>query len=129
MGEALKALRDFAAQAAEYAELPRPKVEGLRLAVDEYATNIITYGYRDSGLRGEIEASANINDDHLIISLIDTAAAFDPTKVRDPDNLNDPLDTRPIGGLGLMLVRQNVDEWRYERIGNRNYNHFFLKRK
>ncbi|MEP7290290.1 MAG: ATP-binding protein, partial [Chloroflexota bacterium] len=66
MGESLKALRDYSARAAEAAGLPRSRVEGLRMAVDEYATNIITYGYRDAGFSGDIEASAEIDDNTLI---------------------------------------------------------------
>jgi anti-sigma regulatory factor (Ser/Thr protein kinase) len=128
MGEALKALRDYAVHAAEQAGLSKTRVEGLRLAVDEYATNIIIYGYHDAGLEGNIDASASIDDDYLVISLIDSALAYDPTQRPDPTNLDAPLDERDIGGLGIMLVRQSVDEWRYERIGNRNCNHFVLKR-
>ncbi|MCC6805690.1 MAG: ATP-binding protein [Anaerolineae bacterium] len=128
MGESLKALRDYAVEAAQQAELPKARVEGLRLAVDEYATNIITYGYRDAGYAGDVEAAAQIDDDHLIISLIDAGLAYDPTNRPDPTDLDTPLEERDIGGLGIMLVRQSVDEWRYERRDNRNYNHFVLKR-
>jgi anti-sigma regulatory factor (Ser/Thr protein kinase) len=128
MGESLKALRDYAVDAAQQAGLSKQKVEGLRLAVDEYATNIITYGYRDAGYEGDVEASATIDDDTLIISLVDTAVAYDPTVRDDPTNLDSPLEERDIGGLGIMLTRQSVDAWRYERIGNRNCNHFVLKR-
>lgn len=128
MGESLKALREYAVQAAQQAGLPKQKVEGLRLAVDEYATNIITYGYRDAGYEGDVEASASIDDEALTISLVDTAVAYDPTKKTDPTNLDSPLEERDIGGLGIMLTRQSVDDWIYERIGNRNCNHFVLKR-
>ena len=128
MGESLKALRDYAVQAAEVAGLPRNRIEGLRMAVDEYATNIITYGYRDAGRSGDIDASATINDQHLIISLVDTAAPYDPTQKSDPTNLEDPLEERDIGGLGIMLTRQSLDEWRYEFKNGRNCNDFVLKR-
>lgn len=129
MGDSLKMLREYAVQAAEYAGLPKSRIEALRMAVDEYATNIISYGYHDSGLEGDIYSKATIDDDHLIISLIDTAAAFDPTTHADPTNLEDPLEERGIGGYGIMLVRQSLDEWRYERLGNQNCNYFVLKRK
>ncbi len=128
MGESLKALRDYAVQAAEMAGLPKARIEGLRLAVDEYATNIIIYGYHDAGLEGNVDASASIDDDNLIISLVDTAVAYDPTYHSDPTDLDESLENRNIGGLGIMLVRQSVDEWRYERMGNRNCNHFVLRR-
>ena len=128
MGESLKALRDFAAQSAELAGLPKSRVEGLRMAVDEYATNIIGYGYRDAGLSGNIDAEASIDDECLIFSLYDNATPFDPTAHADPTNLDEDLENRPIGGLGIMLAKQSVDEWRYEQVGNQNRNHFILKR-
>lgn len=129
MGESLKALRDYAVQAAELAGLSKARVDGLRMAVDEYATNIITYGYRDAGLDGDVYAAAMVDPQYLILKLIDTATAFDPTKRPMPTNLDDPLEERSIGGYGIMLVRESVDEWRYERNDNQNCNTFFLKRE
>lgn len=128
MGESLKALRDYAVQAAEIAGLSRNRIEGLRMAVDEYATNIITYGYRDSGRTGDIDAAATIDDEQLVIALVDSAAPYDPTQKADPTNLEDPLDEREIGGLGIMLTRQSLDEWIYEYVDGRNCNYFVLKR-
>ncbi len=129
MGESLKALRDYAVQAADKAGLNKARIDGLRMAVDEYATNIITYGYRDAGLEGNVDASAEFDGDYLSFSLIDTATAFDPTKRPMPTNLDDPLEERSIGGYGIMLVRESVDEWRYERRNNQNCNTFLLKRE
>ena len=63
MGKSLKALRDYAVQAAERAGLAKNRVEALKMAVDEYATNIITYGYHDAGLSGDIYADAVLSDD------------------------------------------------------------------
>ncbi len=129
MGESLKALRDYAVLAAERAGLPKNRVEALKMAVDEYATNIITYGYHDAGLVGDIYADAVLSEDYLVFSMIDTAAPYDPTIRPNPTNLEDPLEERGIGGYGIMLVRESVDEWRYEWQGNQNCNHFVLKRK
>ena len=129
MGESLKALRDYAVLAAVQAGLAKNRVEALKMAVDEYATNIITYGYHDAGLVGDIFADAALSDEYLVFSMTDTAAAYDPTTRPNPTNLEDPLEERGIGGYGIMLVRESVDEWRYERQGNRNCNHFVLKRK
>jgi len=129
MGESLKALRDYAVLAAERAGLAKNRVEALKMAVDEYATNIITYGYHDAGFDGEIFADAALSDEYLVFSMTDSAAAYDPTTRPNPTNLEDPLEERGIGGYGIMLVRESVDEWRYERQGNRNCNHFVLKRK
>jgi serine/threonine-protein kinase RsbW len=128
MGESLKALREYAVGAAQQAGLPRDRVEKLRMAMDEYATNIITYGYHDAGIKGDIVAAAEINDEQLVISLYDTAVPYDPTIRPDPTNLLDPLEEREIGGYGIMLTRQAVDNWLYRYDGRRNCNHFVLNR-
>lgn len=129
MGESLKALREYAVGAAQQAGLPRAKVEGLRLAMDEYATNIITYGYHDAGIQGDITVHAEISDEQLVISLYDTAVPYDPTLRPDPTNLDDPLEERGIGGYGIMLTRQAVDNWLYRHDGKHNCNHFVLNRE
>ncbi len=128
MGESLKALRDYAVAAAEQAGLSKMVIGRLRLAIDEYSTNIITYGYRDAGMSGTIRATATINDAELVIALVDTAIAFNPLTHIDPDNLDSPLEFREEGGLGIMLTRQNLDDWRYARVGDENRNYFILKR-
>jgi serine/threonine-protein kinase RsbW len=128
MGASLKALREYAVAAAQQAGLKRDRVEGLRMAMDEYATNIITYGYHDAGIKGDIMATAEINDEQLVISLYDTAVPYDPTLRPDPTNLEDPLEERGLGGYGIMLTRQSVDNWLYRYDGKRNCNHFVLNR-
>jgi anti-sigma regulatory factor (Ser/Thr protein kinase) len=130
MGESLKALREYAVAAAQQAGLKRERVEGLRMAMDEYATNIITYGYHDAGIKGDITVHAEINDDQLVISLYDTAVPYDPTIRPDPspEDLDSPLEERGIGGYGIMLTRQSVDNWLYRFDGKRNCNHFVLNR-
>jgi anti-sigma regulatory factor (Ser/Thr protein kinase) len=128
LGDSLQALRDFVVSACNQAGLDKQRMSRLRLAVDEIATNIILYGYRDAGLSGDVTIESAISSDSLRVSLIDTAVAFDPTKHDMPDNLEDALENRNIGGLGIYLVIQNIDEFRYERIGNRNCNHFIMKR-
>jgi serine/threonine-protein kinase RsbW len=80
------------------------------LAVDELATNSTLHGYR--GRSGDIELKMSRTGADLEIVLRDRATAFDPTQVPPPD-MSLPLEDRPVGGLGLHLVRHMVDELRY----------------
>jgi serine/threonine-protein kinase RsbW len=82
-------------------------------AVDEAATNIIMHGY--AGQPGEIEINIHRHDDVLVACLRDRAPAFDPTLVPPPD-LTLSLEERPIGGLGIFLMRQSVDEIHYRPL-------------
>jgi serine/threonine-protein kinase RsbW len=128
MGTSLSTIRNYIAQAAKQAGLAQQSMHRLRLAVDEIATNIIVHGYSESGLVGEVKIGALIDDEMLTIVLEDTAAPFDPRTRGTPKNLNDPLETREFGGLGVFLAISNVDKFDYERLGNRNINRFGMKR-
>src|SRR5258706_386742 len=86
---------DTIAEAA--AGLDRKASYRLRLAVDEIATNIITHGYADAHIAGDVVVNASIGHDQLIITLEDWAPAFDPRVQEDPDHVGKPSDERPIG--------------------------------
>jgi anti-sigma regulatory factor (Ser/Thr protein kinase) len=100
----------------------------LRLAVDEIATNIITHGYEESGLEGNIQVHGKIERDQVIITLEDTGIAYDPTQREFEPDLNLALKDRPIGGLGIFLALDGVDDFSYERDGNVNRNIFRVKK-
>ncbi|MGD9765018.1 MAG: ATP-binding protein [Candidatus Binatia bacterium] len=105
-----RALEEFGRAAA----VPPPAISAIVLAVDELLTNIIWYaGSSDIFLRVRREA------DELIAELDDAGKPFDPLQV-EPPRLDIPIDERPIGGLGIHLVRQLVDGVSYERVGDRN---------
>jgi serine/threonine-protein kinase RsbW len=126
MGETLSGIRNFVTEAARHAGIENMVMHRLRLAVDEIATNIIVYGYDSAP--GEIKISRRIDDSQLTISLEDTGTPFDPTQAEAPDDLDAPLEERGIGGLGIFLAINGIDDFRYERIGNSNINHFTVLR-
>lgn len=77
------------------------------LAVDEAVTNIIIHGYR--GQMGIIKVILEIEDDRLIVRLRDQAPAYDPLNTPVPD-LSVPLVQRSLGGLGVFLIKQLMDD-------------------
>ncbi|WRH67812.1 MAG: ATP-binding protein [Planktothrix sp. GU0601_MAG3] len=128
--DALKPLADYVIQASGIAGLDKKQTYKLRLAVDEIATNIITYGYEQAGKTGDIIIAADIDEKMLKITLQDTAIFFDPTEKlsSEEQTLNQPLDDRKIGGLGIYLTISGVDEFQYKRMGDRNFNIFIMYR-
>ena len=89
---------------------PKPQI-----ITDEIVSNIV----RCSGSREftvDFEQSAN---GELTMQFIDQGVAFDPTAVAEPD-VTLSVAERPIGGLGLMMVRRMARSVRYERRGNEN---------
>lgn len=128
LGDSLSTLRKYVVEAATQAGLETKLANRLRLAVDEVAANIIMYGYAESPQPGVIDVHADVEDDRLTITLEDTGVPYDPTQRKMPDNFDDPLETREIGGLGIYLAIRNVDEFSYRRVENRNINQFVMKR-
>jgi anti-sigma regulatory factor (Ser/Thr protein kinase) len=98
--------------------LPPRVLLALDLSLTELVTNTISYGYGAAANRqifvhllarpGEIEAV--IEDD---------GRPFDPRE-RPPVDISTPLDERPIGGLGIHIVRNMMDSLEYRRDGDRN---------
>ena len=92
----------------------------VRLALDELLTNIVSYAYEgEEG--GEIEIVYEINDEprSILISILDEGKAFNPLEAEDPELALD-VSERKIGGLGIFLVKNVMDEVSYSREGGRN---------
>jgi anti-sigma regulatory factor (Ser/Thr protein kinase) len=100
------------------------------LAVDELATNIVLHGYQEHGQSGDITLSAVTDDEALRIVMEDRGAAFVPATRPMPstEELSKPLEERHIGGLGIFLALNSVDEYRYLRLGEINRNTLSMKR-
>lgn len=98
--------------------LPPPMIFKLNLALDELISNTIAYGYAEQR-DGEIDIEMRRHDDRVEVKLIDSAAAFDPFSIPEPD-LNASLEDRQIGGLGIHFVRTLIDDISYERADDRN---------
>lgn len=127
----LAELRRYAREAAASAGIGEDRSYQLQLAVDEIATNIISYGYKDAGPTAQIVIRGEIRDDALVITLEDRGAAFDPLSRQMPnaEELSKPLEERTIGGLGIYLATEGVDRFDYRREGGRNLNIFEVRRR
>jgi anti-sigma regulatory factor (Ser/Thr protein kinase) len=90
----------------------------LNVALDELVNNVVSYGM-GSASDHFLEVRLRVAGDQLTVEVEDDGVAFDPFD-RPPPDTDLPLDERPIGGLGIEIVRQLMDEARYERHGERN---------
>ena len=90
----------------------------INLALEEAVTNVVLYAY-PKGQRGRIDLDSTFVDGHLEFALSDSGVEFDPTKAPDI-NVDASVEERPIGGLGIHLVRTIMDSVRYERKGGKN---------
>jgi serine/threonine-protein kinase RsbW len=111
----LESLRDF----REFIKERCAKVPGVtneilydvQLAVDEACTNIITHGYQDLN-PGSIILDLEVEPDKLTVSITDFGHSFEPSSAPIPD-IQAPLEERELGGYGLFLIRQTMDEMDY----------------
>lgn len=103
----LSQIRDFVEVAAVGLGCKPDLISNVQLAVDEVATNVMLHGYRGQG--GSLGVEMERADADLVVRLRDEAPPFDPRTVPSPD-LTLPLAKRPIGGLGIHLVRRAMDE-------------------
>jgi anti-sigma regulatory factor (Ser/Thr protein kinase) len=96
----------------------------LNLALDEVVTNVIAYAYGDQADH-QIEITVALDGEVISIRVEDDGEAFNPLDAPVP-NLKLGIDDRPIGGLGVHIVRSVMDALEYHREGGRN---IFIMRK
>lgn len=110
--DSLAAISEFVTRAAEEAGLDERGVYEVQLAVDEACANVIEHAYGGQA-RGEIEVTCSITSDGITVTLRDHGPRFDPDSVPSP-NLDAPLEERNDRGLGLYLMRQLMDDVRFD---------------
>ena len=88
------------------------------LAIEELVTNCIKYGYEDKS-EHDIEINLSVADAQMALMVSDDGHAFNPLEAPEPD-INLPIEERPVGGLGLHLLRKLADKIEYERHQGHN---------
>ncbi|MBP5770861.1 MAG: SpoIIE family protein phosphatase [Bacteroidaceae bacterium] len=111
-------LNDFVQEVCLKAGFASDVTMQLRLAVEEAVVNVMNYAY-PPGTPGNVTLEVQTTDTRIQFTIIDSGVAFDPTAIPEVDTTLSALE-RPIGGLGIHLVRQIMDEVRYERSGTLN---------
>ncbi|MEZ5906364.1 MAG: ATP-binding protein [Geminicoccaceae bacterium] len=95
------------------------------IAFDEVMTNICRYAWQDAG-QHVIEVRAELAGDLVRVTFSDDGIAFDPL-AGEPTGLDDDIEEREIGGLGIHLVRELMDELHYVR--DEPYNRLILTKR
>ena len=111
-------LAEFVEAIAEELELDMEISMSLNLALEEAVVNVMNYAY-PKGTKGDILIDALTDDDRLKFVITDQGVAFDPT-AKDEVDTSLSAEERPIGGLGIHLVRQLMDNIEYERKDGSN---------
>lgn len=90
----------------------------LNLALEEVVSNVILYAYPE-GTNGTVQIVANSDGQVLVFTITDQGKAFDPTQVKEAD-ITLSAEERAIGGLGIFIVNQIMDNVSYRRENGQN---------
>jgi anti-sigma regulatory factor (Ser/Thr protein kinase) len=114
MENVMMALEGF----SDSAGLDMRTAQAAEMALDELLTNIISYGYLDSG-QHKIAVEMCVEENALQIVVSDDGIPFNPFEQEEPD-LDSSIDERDLGGIGIHLVKKFMDEYSYQRLEERN---------
>lgn len=111
-------LYEFVEEIGNEFSLTPDVVFNLNLVLEEAVVNVINYAYPKEEHQS-IYLSATLHEGTIVLILTDTGKEFDPTMAPDVD-ITLSADEREIGGLGIFLIRQIMNEVKYERIDGKN---------
>jgi anti-sigma regulatory factor (Ser/Thr protein kinase) len=120
-GAELSRLVGFAEEFSRNHSLAEAERARLLVILEELFTNTVNYGYPEgAAATGRIEIGLAVKKGRLEIHFSDDGRPFDPLS-HTPPNLDRAPAERPVGGLGLHLLRSLVDDARYRRDHARNH--------
>ena len=99
-------------------EVPRAVAFSFDLALEEAVCNLIAHAYDDAA-RHEIGVRMSVADGTVRAEVIDDGRPFDPREAKLPAILA-RIEDRPIGGLGVFLIEQMMDDVQYGVVDGRN---------
>lgn len=119
MIEHLEILLGFVSEHAKEQGFISDMLKKIELATEEALVNVFNYAYPDKH-DGEVEVSCGLDDNNrFVIEIMDSGTPFNPLSLSQP-NLTEDVSERPIGGLGIHLIKKMMDEVEYRREGNNN---------
>ena len=110
----IERLKPFITDAALQAGIDAKEAKRLRAAVEEAVANVINYSQATS-----IMLKTEKSGGKLIVTIDDNGLPFDPTLGSNTD-LSIPIDQRPSGGMGILMMQRMTDGMSYQRLGGHN---------
>lgn len=116
----LPEMMEFIQNSAFKAGVTEDKIYKMELASEEALVNIISYAYPEIDKKFLIIECQKSGNSRFEIIIRDKGVAFNPIEADIDVNLNQSIEDRKIGGLGIFMIRKLVDEVSYQRVGEEN---------
>lgn len=123
--ENLQQVIDFATEHLEARDCPMKTVMQMELVIEEIFVNIASYAYNPETGPATFCMEFEENPATVLMTFIDRGKPYNPLAKEDPDTSLD-IDERNVGGLGIFLVKKNVDEISYKYEDGKNI--LFMKK-
>lgn len=117
--ENLQTVIDFATEHLEEQDCPMKTAMQMELVIEEIFVNIANYAYNPEIGTATFCIEFEDRPSAVLMTFIDNGKPYNPLEKTDPDTTLD-IDERDIGGLGIFLVKKNVDEIAYKYEGGQN---------
>lgn len=117
--ENLQEVIDFATAELEARDCPMKVVMQTELVIEEVFVNIANYAYHPEIGAATFCIEFEENPSALLMTFIDGGKPYNPLENEEPDT-SLAIEDRDIGGLGIFLVKKNVDEISYEYEDGKN---------
>lgn len=114
----LNRLEPFLEKFFDQNSLDQALLSSVDLALEEALANVIMYAYPE-GEKGEVTLSTHVEDYAIYMKISDMGIPFNPLEQKEAD-LNVSLEERKIGGLGIHLIKEIMDELAYVYEDGRN---------
>jgi len=124
--ESLEGLVKSATESALQCGLKEEGLFAVQLVTEEAVVNILKYAYHNT--EGRVRLRCLDAGDRFVIEVTDWGVPFDATAQPAPD-VNKPLEERPVGGLGIHLIKKMSDEMKYTREDGQNILRLFIRKE
>lgn len=124
--ESLEGLVKSATESALRCGFAGESLYAVELVTEEAVVNVFKYAYHQG--EGKVRLRCMEDVDRFVIEVTDWGVPFDATALSDPD-VTSPLEERPVGGLGIHLIKKMTEEMRYTREDRQNILRFFIRKE
>ncbi len=109
----IETVTDFVNKELEELGCPLKAQIQIDIAIDELFSNISNYAYNPETGTATVQIEVSNDPLAVILTFMDNGKPYDPLKRQDPDTAT-PLEERDMGGLGIYIVKQSMDDISYE---------------